>query len=187
MLQCRPHIPFCHLWCTQEWSMQEQPAKFWHLQQRDLSNITYQYPNLNYTKALPFSTPPYQLSLDVSDKLKNLHPLSFNSSNQWTQRKHLGAGDDARLEPTSTRNRDAFGKRQFTILYSTAATYSCLHPSPLLHPLMCEHKKSASELATDWRGGWRELTLEFCISSSAKETHSGNNRKSTGLLSKTDL
>lgn len=141
MLQCRPHIPFCQLWCTEEGSMHEQLAKCWYLQQIDLSEITYPCPNLNYTKALPFSTPPYQLSLDISDKLKNLHPLSFNSSTQWTQRKHLGAGDDARLEPTSTRNRDAFGKRQFTTLYSTAATYSCLHPSSLLYPLTCEHKK----------------------------------------------
>lgn len=67
--------------------------------------------------------------------------LSFNSSTQWMQRKHSREGDDARLEVASTRNRDAFGKRQFTALYSTAATYSCLHPSPLLYSLMCEGKE----------------------------------------------
>lgn len=56
-------------------------------------------------------------------------------------KKTFPGRSEARLEVASTRDRDAFGKRQFTALYSTAATYSCLHPSPLLPPLLCVHKE----------------------------------------------
>lgn len=44
-----------------------------HICNKDLSGMTYQCPNLNDTKAQPFPTPPYQLSLDISEKVKNPH------------------------------------------------------------------------------------------------------------------
>lgn len=50
-------------------------AKPSYLEQKHLSGMMYQCPNLNYTKAQLFPTSPYQLSLDIWEKVKNLHPL----------------------------------------------------------------------------------------------------------------
>lgn len=104
-------------------------------------------------------------------------------------RKHPWAGDDARLDMASTRNRDAFGKRQFTSLYSTAATYSCLHLSPPPLPINVSAKKGigGSELVRLRRQLKGAHSVEIYISSSVEETHTGNNSKRIGLLSKTDL
>lgn len=50
--------------------------------------------------------------------------------------------DRESITPGSTRNRDGFGKRQFTAQYPTAAAYSCFHPSPLPYPLFLSSEKN---------------------------------------------
>lgn len=121
--------------------------------------MMYQCSNLNYTKAQLFPTSPYQLSLDIWEKVKNLHPLSSNSSTQWIQRTHPRVEDNTRLELASTRTREMPLARGSSLLsiqqLLLTAVYILLHS--ITHYPWAQRK--ASELVTDWAGSWRELVL----------------------------
>lgn len=183
------HLPALTHRSTQEHRADSKVAKPSYLQQKDLSGMTYQCPYLNDTKAQPFPTPPYQLPLDISEKVTNLHPPPPPTVQPSGCREYMnGQG----ITPGWSWVPQGIQRCLWQEVVHCVVPNSCclqlfIHPSPLPYSLTMSSEKS---LRIGYRLG-RKLKevrfVEFHIRPSVEETLTRNNSKSTDLFSNTDL